>query len=79
MERKTPRFKKSHVNYSELLHLARAGVIFVSWSFETALIFGAYEQKNALDLLLSILTYSSYSIFPILFYYPHFSLLSPVL
>ena len=44
MERKTPRFKKSHVNYSELLHLARAGVIFVSWSFETALIFGAYHE-----------------------------------
>lgn len=30
------------MNYSELLHLARAGVIFVRWSFGTALIFGAY-------------------------------------
>ena len=31
------------MNYSELLHLARAGVIFVRWSLRTALIFGAYE------------------------------------
>ena len=30
------------MNYSELLHLARAGVIFVRWLLRTALIFGAY-------------------------------------
>ena len=56
MERKTPRFKKSHVNYSELLHLARAGVIFVSWSFETALIFGAYVSLY--EILREMTTFS---------------------
>ena len=25
----------THVNYSELLHLAKAGVIFVRWRFKT--------------------------------------------
>ena len=33
------------MNYSELLHLARAGVIFVRWLLRTALIFGAYVCK----------------------------------
>ena len=57
MERKTPRFKKSHVNYSELLHLARAGVIFVSWSFETALIFGAYEFSTGNGMFQALILY----------------------
>ena len=38
------------MNYSELLHLARAGVIFVRWSFGTALIFGAYLNIKIKDL-----------------------------
>ena len=51
------------MNYSELLHLARAGVIFVRWSFGTALIFGAYETIIPLLVLtLKVATVSLASI-----------------
>lgn len=43
LEWKTPTSQKSHVNDSELLHLARAGIIFKC----TVLLFGAYFLQSS--------------------------------